>query len=93
MKMGEGSSLFRLCACLLVPLPVLSMLLLGVEDLDEEEGNLYWSFQEFCVLKFRKGVEDQQSQVQAFCSNPFKHACFEGFHANDGQLQCLGAIR
>jgi len=31
---------------------------LSLQDLDEEEGNLWWSFQEFCVMKFRKGVED-----------------------------------
>ena len=29
-----------------------------IQDLDEEDGSLYWNFQEFCVLKFRKGVED-----------------------------------
>eukprot|EP00439_Symbiodinium_sp_Y106_P086391 s2122_g32.t3 len=31
---------------------------LSLQDLDEEDGSLYWNFQEFCVLKFRKGVED-----------------------------------
>ena len=41
-----------------------------VQDLDDEEGNLYWSFQEFCVLKFRKGVEERHHHVMHSAQNP-----------------------
>ena len=48
-----------------VSAPVDAVLLVSrtKQDLDEEDGNLYWNFQEFCVLKFRKGVEDRPSHL------------------------------
>ena len=44
-------------------LSVVKPILPPMQDLDEEDGSLYWNFQEFCVLKFRKGVEDQGEGV------------------------------